>query len=190
VQGFEPGCSLAPAQAVVAQRPSALALEQAIHDRLPHRALLDILTRTAYLLGWHRHFRAGVRVGPEDPRRDGPVRADRVRARHPARADAGRRTHARPGQRARADVDRNKHTNAGKIDKACTVVVNAFNQLDVAGVWGAGKVVAADGSQVDTWEDNLLAETSIRYGGYGGIAYRHISNTYIALFSHFIPCGA
>jgi TnpA family transposase len=30
---------------------------------------------------------------------------------------------------------------------------------------------------------------SIRYGGYGGIAYHHVSDTYIALFSHFIPCG-
>ena len=33
-----------------------------------------------------------------------------------------------------------------------------------------------------------LTETSIRYG-YGGIAYRLISDSYIALFSHFIPCG-
>ena len=24
---------------------------------------------------------------------------------------------------------------------------------------------------------------------FGGIAYHHISDTYIALFSHFIPCG-
>ena len=56
-------------------------------------------------------------------------------------------------------------------------------------MWGDGKAVAADGSQIDTWENNLLAESSIRYGGYGGIAYRHISNTYIALFGHFIPCG-
>ncbi|MEV0087698.1 Tn3 family transposase [Saccharopolyspora sp. NPDC050642] len=39
------------------------------------------------------------------------------------------------------------------------------------------------------WENNILAESHIRYGGYGGIAYRHISDTYIALFSHFIPCG-
>jgi TnpA family transposase len=26
-------------------------------------------------------------------------------------------------------------------------------------------------------------------GGYGGIGYYHVSDTYIALFSHFIPCG-
>ncbi len=28
-----------------------------------------------------------------------------------------------------------------------------------------------------------------RYGGYGGIGYYHVSDKYIALFSHFIPCG-
>ncbi len=29
----------------------------------------------------------------------------------------------------------------------------------------------------------------MRYGKPGGIAYHHISDTYIALFTHFIPCG-
>ncbi|WP_200841771.1 hypothetical protein [Actinomadura sp. K4S16] len=48
------------------RRPEALMLEAAIHDRLPQRALLDILTRTAYLLGWHHHF--GPASGP-DPKR-------------------------------------------------------------------------------------------------------------------------
>nr|WP_066367605.1 Tn3 family transposase [Herbidospora mongoliensis] len=134
-------------------------------------------------------FWARVRLGPQDPRRDGPVRADRVCARHPAGPDPGRRAHARPGQRARAVIGGNKHTNATKVDKASVDVINAFSKLDVASVWGDGKTVAADGSQIDTWENNLLAETSIRYGGYGAIAYRHVSNTYVALFSRFIPCG-
>jgi len=47
----------------------------------------------------------------------------------------------------------------------------------------------ADGTQIDTFIENLVAESSIRYGGYGGIAYHHVADTYIALFSHFIPCG-
>lgn len=47
-------------------------------------------------------------------------------------------------------------------------------------------MVAVDGSQVDTWENNLLAESHIRYGGYGGIAMRHVADSYIALS---IPCG-
>ena len=48
---------------------------------------------------------------------------------------------------------------------------------------------AADGTQVETYIDNLLAETSIRYGGVGGIADHYVSDTYVALFSRFIPCG-
>jgi hypothetical protein len=174
------------------RRSSALALEQAIHDRLPQRALLDILTRTAYLLGWHTHF--GPASGSDPKIRDVMTRYVLTAFAHgtllgPAQVAAHMRGQVSVHELTLAG---NKHTTAAKIDKACTVVINAFNQLDVAAVWGDGKVVAADGSQVDTWEDNLLAETSIRYGGYGGyggIAYRHISNTYIALFSHFIPCG-
>ncbi|MFJ2032950.1 DUF4158 domain-containing protein [Streptosporangium sp. NPDC087985] len=34
----------------------ALQLEETVHDWLPQRDLLDILTRTAYQLGWHHHF--------------------------------------------------------------------------------------------------------------------------------------
>jgi hypothetical protein len=52
------------------RRPSALALEQAVHQRLPERSLLDILTRAAYLAGWHRHL--GPASG-SDPRIRGDV---------------------------------------------------------------------------------------------------------------------
>jgi DNA replication protein DnaC len=34
-----------------------------------------------------------------------------------------------------------------------------------------------------------MSEYHVRYGGYGGIAYHHISDTYVALFTHFISCG-
>jgi TnpA family transposase len=47
----------------------------------------------------------------------------------------------------------------------------------------------ADGTHIELLENNLRGERHIRYGAYGGIAYHHISDTYIALFSHFIACG-
>jgi TnpA family transposase len=76
-----------------------------------------------------------------------------------------------------------------KVNRAIADVVDAFAELDLVRAWGDGATVAADGTQVETFIDNLLAETSIRYGGTGGIAYHYISDTYIALFSKFIPCG-
>jgi TnpA family transposase len=56
-------------------------------------------------------------------------------------------------------------------------------------VWGDGSVAATDGSQIDTWEDNLRAESHVRYGGFRALVFRLVSDNYIALFSHFIPCG-
>lgn len=41
----------------------------------------------------------------------------------------------------------------------------------------------------EIYHNNLRSEYHIRYGGYGGIAYHHVSDTYIALFNHFITCG-
>ena len=36
----------------------------------------------------------------------------------------------------------------------------------------------------------LKSSYHIRYGGYGGIGYYLVSDTYIALFSRFLACGA
>jgi TnpA family transposase len=85
-----------------------------------------------------------------------------------------------------------RHVTIDKLNLAGADVVNAYLQLDLVKAWGDGTTVAADGTQVDTLIDNLLAESHIRYGGYGGyggIAYHHVADNYIALFSHFIPCG-
>ncbi|WP_433282466.1 Tn3 family transposase [Pseudonocardia xinjiangensis] len=54
------------------RRPSALALEDAIHQRLPERGLLDILARTAHPLGWTRHF--GPASGSDPKMRDAMAR--------------------------------------------------------------------------------------------------------------------
>ena len=54
---------------------------------------------------------------------------------------------------------------------------------------GRGRTAIADGTHVKLRENNLIGSRHIRYGGYGGIAYHHIADSYIALFTSFIPCG-
>lgn len=56
-------------------------------------------------------------------------------------------------------------------------------------ILGTGERASADGTKWDLYEKNLVSEYHIRYGGYGGIGYYHVSVLYIALFSSFIPCG-
>jgi TnpA family transposase len=82
-----------------------------------------------------------------------------------------------------------RHVTEERLEKALTKVVNAYNQFDLPKYWGSGKHASADGTKWELYEQNLMSEFHIRYGGYGGIGYYHVSDTYIALFSHFIPCG-
>jgi TnpA family transposase len=167
---------------------TALALEAALRERMPERTLLGILARTAHWLEWWRRFSP---ASGSDPKLDDPFcryvlttfcYGTNLGPAQAARHIAGVSAHEL-GTTAR------RHVTIEKLNRAIADVVNAFMELDLIKVWGDGSVVAADGTQVDTFIDNLLAEASIRYGGTGGIGYYHISDTYIALFSRFIPVG-
>uniref|UniRef100_UPI001EE70374 transposase n=1 Tax=Streptomonospora alba TaxID=183763 RepID=UPI001EE70374 len=163
-------------------------LAEAIEARMPERSLMGIVARTAHWLGWHHQF--GPASG-SDPKLVDPLGRYSLTV-FTGGANIGPAEAARhiAGITARElSVARNRHIDLKKLNAAIAVVVNAFNELDVVRAWGDGTAVAADGTQVATYIDNLLAETSIRYGGVGGIAYHYVSDTYVALFSRFIPCG-
>jgi TnpA family transposase len=82
-----------------------------------------------------------------------------------------------------------RHVTEEKLDEAIVKVVNAYNAFELPKHWGSGSSASADGTKWDIYEQNLLSEYHIRYAGHGGLGYYHLSDTYIALFSHFIPCG-
>ncbi len=82
-----------------------------------------------------------------------------------------------------------KYVTEEALDKAIVQVTNAYAKFELPGYWGSGKSASADGTKWDLYEQNLLVEYHIRYGGYGGIGYYHVSDKYIALFSRFISCG-
>lgn len=82
-----------------------------------------------------------------------------------------------------------RHITSEKLDKAIIDIINNFNKLSLPTLWGDINTASADGTKLDLYRENLLSEYHIRYGGHGGIAYHHVSDRYVALFSHFIPCG-
>jgi TnpA family transposase len=87
-----------------------------------------------------------------------------------------------------AFVDR-RHVDIADLRAASADIINLYARFDLPRHWGEGKAAAADGTHFETYEDNLVAERHIRYGRTGGIAYRHVADNYVALFSRFIPCG-
>src|SRR5215469_2455830 len=171
-------------------QPAGLAqLEEALHDKIPERHLLDIVVRIERLTGFGRHL--GPLSGNEPKMEDAWERQ--------ALAIFAYGTNLGPHQMARhlrgtLDADQIAHINrrqitTEKLEAALRDVINCFNRYTLPHYWGEAKRAAADGTQYELAEENLLAEKHIRYGGFGGIAYHHVSDMYILLFSHFIACG-
>ena len=70
-----------------------------------------------------------------------------------------------------------------------TKIARRLTRFSLSRHWGSGRAAIADGTHLKLRENNLLGSRHIRYGGFGGIAYHHIADSYIALFTSFIPCG-
>ncbi|MFC4062621.1 Tn3 family transposase [Planomonospora corallina] len=163
-------------------------LQAAIERRMPERSLLSIVARTAHWLGWHHHF--GPASGSDPKIKEALFRYSLAIFTGGINLGPYEAAKHLTGISARElSMVRNRHITIAKLNAAIASVVNAFAELDVVKAWGDGTAVAADGTHVETYIDNLLAETSIRYGGVGGIAYHYVADTYVALFSRFIPCG-
>ncbi|WP_405779131.1 Tn3 family transposase [Streptomyces sp. NBC_00859] len=170
------------------QRPSAKRLEEEIKARMPERSLMGIVARTAYWVDWWRRF--GPASGNE-PKLQDPfgryVITTFVKGTNMGPYEAARHIPGVSGHELAYTA--NRHFSLVLLNEAIADLVNAHARLDISQAWGDGTAVAADGTHMDTYLDNLVAETSVRYGKPGGIAYHHVSDTYIALFTHFIPCG-
>ncbi|MDJ0594534.1 MAG: Tn3 family transposase [Pleurocapsa sp. MO_226.B13] len=170
-------------------RPSLQALEAIIEERMPERNLIDILRNVDYWTNFTRHF------GPfsgSDPK------LERANERYllttfaygcnlgPTQAARHMRGVVTPQMLSFVNQ---RHVSLKGLNAALTDLINRYHVLDLPKLWGDGTTAAADGTKYDLYEQNLLSEYHIRYGGYGGIAYHHVADSYVALFSHFISCG-
>ncbi|HEY3654732.1 MAG TPA: Tn3 family transposase [Steroidobacteraceae bacterium] len=168
---------------------SVIELEKQLKAHMPDRQLLEAITNSEHWTEWSRHFGPpsrlssqikeatrryvfaafayGCGLGPTEAARhlSGTVTADQL-----------------------AFVDR-RHIDIADLRAASADLINLYLQFELVGQWGTGETAVADGTHFEIYEDNLLAEHHIRYGKTGGIAYRHIADNYIALFSRFIACG-
>ncbi len=167
----------------------AEALAIAIHERMPVSSIIDILWDVHCWTGFTRHF--GPMSG-SDPKLDDPpsryVVTTFTYGCNLGPAQAARHMRGAVSAHQLSFVNR-RHIDANKLEAASRDIINPYAALQLPRYWGDGKTAAADGTQYELYEDNLLAANHIRYGGFGGIAYHHISDTYVALFTHFIPCG-
>jgi TnpA family transposase len=169
--------------------PDDLALvDRLLSEGMPEYSIVDILTDTEHWLHWTAAF--------------GPLSGFETRLASPRQRYITTTfcygCYLGPTQTARSlkDLDRfqvayvnQRHITEQKLLEANVSVINRYNRFLLPKLWGSGQRAAADGTKWDVYEQNLLSEYHLRYGGWGGIGYYHVSDTYIALFSSFIACG-
>ncbi len=168
---------------------TAKKLEEAIVAKMPERNLLDILSNVQFHTRWTRHF--GPLSG-SDPKLERAVERYLLTlftyGCNLGPAQAARHMRGLVSGHMLSFVNR-RHINAKKLDGALVDLLDNYHRFRLPKFWGDGTHAAADGTKYNLSEQNLMAEYHIRYGGYGGIAYHHVSDLYVALFSHFISCG-
>jgi TnpA family transposase len=164
-------------------------LKRLLEARLVPAGVLEALADTEHWLGWTRHF--GPVSGFE-------AKLDRPRERYVATVFCYGCALG-PSQAARSlkGLDRRhvahvnqRHMTEASLDEAITGVIDAYSRVGLHRHWGSGESASADGMKWDVHPESLKSSYHIRYGGYGGIGYYLVSDTYIALFSRFLACGA
>jgi len=171
------------------QPAAAEKLDMMIRDRLLPVSILDVLIDVERWLNLHRHFKhlAGTDTRIEDL----PKRFVTSLFCYGCNLGAVQTSRSVKGISRRQISWLNlKYVTEESLDKATVEVTNAFAKYDLPEYWGSGKTASADGMKWDLYEQNAVSEYHIRYGGYGGIGYYHVSDRYIAFFSRFFPCGA
>lgn len=165
------------------------AFEEAVHARMPERHLLDILKHVQHWSSFTRHF--GPLSGSDTKLADATQRYLFTVFGFGCNLGASQTARHAPESINRHSLRRinEQPVNVEKLEAALWDIIHKYARFELPSLWGRSNVAIADGTHVELRENNLLAEQHIRYGRYGGIAYHHISATYIALFSNFIACG-
>ncbi len=168
---------------------SAVALQKALMKRMPVRNLLDVLANIEHWTHFTRHF--------------GPLSGSDPKIRNAAErylltifamgcnlgpTQAARHMGDKVSPHMMSFVNR-RHLSLERLETAQRELIELYLRLDLPKHWGDGRTVAADGTQYDFYDNNLLAGYHFRYRKMGAVAYRHVVDNYIAVFRHFIPPG-
>ncbi len=163
-------------------------LDGLLDNEMQQISLLNIITTITKRLDLHDYFE---RASGESIRMD-----DHLKQVIATIFCYGCNISAREGERSIVDVNRKQigrinteHISESSLNKCIQKIVETYNRFALPQIWGDGKHVSVDGTKWDVYSKNLMAQYHIRYRGYGGIGYYHVSNNYIALFSNFITCG-
>ena len=158
-------------------------------DAMPERHLLDILKFVHHWVHYTHHF--GPPSGSQPKMHDAAAKYLLTIFGYGCGLGAAQTAKHTRGVVTRRSMKRinDQHISVAKLETATRDIINEYARFRLPFLWGDGKHAVADGTHVKLLDNNLLGQHHFRYGEYGAIAYHHVSDTYVALFAHFIACG-
>jgi TnpA family transposase len=86
---------------------------------------------------------------------------------------------------------RRKFIHKDSLRRAITRVANAIFRVRLPEIWGEGTTAcASDSRKFGAWDQNLMTEWHIRYGGRGVMIYWHVEKKSVCIYSQLKRCSS
>src|SRR6266403_5085581 len=171
--------------------PNLAELKAEMTRRWPLTGLLDVLKETDLRVGFTQHFTGtGVRSALDNE----TLQRRLLLCLFGLGSNAGLKcVCATPPGEQYHDLlyVRRRSLHPDAIRNATAEVANAIFRLRAAHIWGEGTTAcASDAKQFGAWDQNLLTEWPMRYGGRGVMIYWHVEKKAVCIYSQLKRCSS
>ena len=171
--------------------PNLLHLTAALVERWPMTNLLDILKETELRVGFTDAFRT---VGTREVLDAGVLQRRLLLCLHGLGTNTGlKRMGNGGGGDSYKDLlyVRRRYIHPEALRTAIAQVCNAIFAVRHPALWGEGTTAcASDSKRFGAWDQNLLTEWHVRYGGPGVMIYWHVEKNAVCIYSQLKACAS
>ncbi|MGH9900148.1 MAG: Tn3 family transposase, partial [Pyrinomonadaceae bacterium] len=171
--------------------PNIVKLTAALVERWPMTNLLDVLKETELRVHFTEAFRATGFREVLDP---DVLQRRLLLCLYGLGTNAGlKRMCSGGGEDRYADLQyiRRRYITKEQVRSAITQVCNAIFHARNPTLWGeATTACASDSKKFGAWDQNLLTEWHVRYGGPGVMIYWHVEKNSVCIYSQLKTCSS
>ena len=171
--------------------PNIVKLTASLVERWPMTNLLDILKETELRVRFTDVFRT---VGSREALPSDVLQRRLLLCLHGLGTNAGlKRMCSGGGDDSYADLQyvRRRYVTKEHLRSAIAQVCNAIFRVRDAGIWGeATTACASDSKKFGAWDQNLMTEWHVRYGGPGVMIYWHVEKNSVCVYSQLKVCSS
>ena len=171
--------------------PNLANLKSEINRRWPMTGLLDVLKETDLRVDFSRHFTGTGSRSALDPE---TLRRRLILCLFGLGSNAGlKRMCATTPSEQYHDLlyVRRRYLHPDAMRNAIAEVVNAIFRVRTPSIWGdTSTACASDSKQFGAWDQNLLTEWHMRYGGRGVMIYWHVEKHATCIYSKLKTCSS